>query len=99
VEKLARIRQAEALGGLSLRLTFTDGMVRELDLEPMLTEGVLAALRDPELFATVALDPVAGTVMWPNGVDLDPDVLHGDHDPAQGAAPRLLNQYHLRPTA
>jgi hypothetical protein len=99
VNKLARIRQAEALGGLALRLTFTDGIVRELDLEPMLADGVLAALRDPNVFAAVEVDPVAGTVMWPNGVDLDPDVLHGDHDPAHGAPPRLLNQYHLRPTA
>jgi hypothetical protein len=29
-------------------------------------------LRSPEL----------GTVVWPNGYDLDPDVLHGDFEPA-----------------
>jgi hypothetical protein len=29
-------------------------------------------------FASVAVDPVAGTVAWPNGIDLDPDTLHGD---------------------
>jgi hypothetical protein len=22
-----------------------------------------------------------GTVVWPNGYDLDPDVLHGDYEP------------------
>lgn len=26
-----------------------------------------------------------GTVVWPNGLDLDPLVLHGDFDPAQRA--------------
>jgi hypothetical protein len=98
VEELARIVQAEAIGGLALRLTFTDGIVRDLDLDRMLADGVLADLRDPELFARVEVDPVAGTVRWPNGVDLDPDVLHGDHTPAQGPGPRLLRQRRLRPT-
>jgi hypothetical protein len=46
----------------------------------------------------VAGDPVAGTVAWPNGVDLDPDVLHGDHAPASGRSATVLKQYRLRPT-
>jgi hypothetical protein len=96
---LARITQAEPIGSTSVRLTFNDGVVRELDLEPMLADGVLTGLRDPVLFARVEVDPVAGTIAWPNGIDLDPDVLHGDHEPAQGPGPRLLNQYRLRPTA
>jgi len=99
VTKLARVAQAEPIGGFAVRLTFTDGVVRELDLEPMLTNGVLAALRDPQVFAGVEVDSAAGTVCWPNGVDLDPDVLHGDHEPAIGPGPRLLNEYRLRPTA
>jgi hypothetical protein len=45
------------------------------------------------------VDPIAGTIAWTNGVDLDPDVLHGDHEPAQGPGPRLLNEYRLRPSA
>ena len=96
--ELARIVQAEAIGAMSVRVTFTEGIVRELDLEPMLADGVLAALQDPDLFARVDVDPVAGTVTWPNGIDLDPDVLHGDHEPALGSGPRLLNQYRLRRT-
>lgn len=99
MQTLARVTQAEPIGGLAVRLTFTDGIVRELDLEPLLTEGVLLELRDPALFCQVQVDPVAGTVVWPNGVDLDPDVLHGDHEPARGASPRVLAQYRLRPTA
>jgi hypothetical protein len=35
--------------------------------------------RDPELFRRVRVDHELGTVVWPNGADLDPDVLHGDY--------------------
>jgi hypothetical protein len=35
-----------------------------------------------ELFAQVELDHQTGTIVWPNGADLDPDVLHGDFEPA-----------------
>jgi len=86
------------LGALTLRLTFSDGLVRELDLEPMLRGGVLEGLRDPSEFAKVVLDDVAGTVAWPNGVDLEPDVQHGDHPPANGHSAVLLREYTLRPT-
>lgn len=98
MNKLARITKAEPLGGFAIRLTFTDGVVRELDLEPMLREGVLASLQDPAMFAQVTIDPVAGTVSWPNGIDLDPDVLHGDHEPAAGSGPRVLRQHRLSQT-
>jgi hypothetical protein len=39
-------------------------------------EGIFAPLRDPTLFGKVAVDPELGTVRWPNGADLDPDVLY-----------------------
>jgi hypothetical protein len=98
VKKLARITSAEPLGGFAVRLTFTDGLVRELDLEPMLAGPVLKRLRDARLFAQLSVDTVAGTLAWPGGIDLDPDVLHGDHEPATGQGPTLINQHHLSQT-
>lgn len=38
-------------------------------------------LRDPDYFRQMRVDPELGTVVWPNGFDLDPDVLHGDYAP------------------
>lgn len=38
--------------------------------------GVFATLAKPEEFAKVAVDTDLGTVVWPGGADLDPDVLH-----------------------
>ena len=94
----ARIIGVELAGGFGLRLTFTDDLVRELDLEPVIQGGVFAPLRDPVEFARVFVDEIAGTIAWPNGVDLDPDVLHGDRQPATGSPPRLVREYTLRRT-
>lgn len=61
-----------------VHLRFADGTDGTVDLGPRVRGrgGVFAALQDPAYFARVAVDPVAGTIAWPNGVDLDPDVLY-----------------------
>lgn len=94
----ARVVSVEHLGQFRLRVTFTDELVRELDFEGVLTGGVFSDLEDEHAFAEVTVDGIAGTICWPNGVDLDPDVLHGDFEPATGRAPKVLREYHLRPT-
>jgi hypothetical protein len=98
VSKLARIVNVEHLGGYLLRLTFSDGLVRELDFQRVLVGEAFEPLTDPVFFARVEVDTVAGTIGWPNGVDLDPDVLHGDHQPASGQGPVTIREYHLRAT-
>jgi hypothetical protein len=79
---LARITAVEPLDGFKLRLTFTDGLVREVDLSGDLWGPMAEPLQDLNYFRRVRVDPELGTVVWPNGFDLDPDVLHGDHEPA-----------------
>lgn len=51
-------------------------MVRDVDLADDLWGSMFEPLKDAEYFARVVVDH--GTVMWPNGLDLDPLVLHGD---------------------
>ena len=94
----ARVIDVEHLGDFRLRLTFSDGLVRELEFEGVLESEVFEPLWDRAVFALVSVDSVAGTIAWPNGVDLDPDVLHGDHEPATGRSPVVLREYLLRPT-
>jgi hypothetical protein len=65
-----------------IRVRFDDGAVRELRFEPGTAQGsLLAPLNDADYFAQVTVDPGARTVVWPNGLDLDPVVLHGDAKP------------------
>ena len=60
---------------------------REVDLEGELWGPVFEPLRrDLGLFRQVAVDEELGTIVWPNGADMDPDVLHGDFEPAERAA-------------
>jgi Protein of unknown function (DUF2442) len=81
--RTARVRTVEPLEGFVLRIGFDDRTVREIDLEPELWGPVFEPLRhDPELFRQVRVDEELGTIVWPNGADLDPDVLHGEAPPA-----------------
>lgn len=72
--ELLRIRAVEALEPFHLRLTLTDGSVIERDVGPLLQGPVFDVVRtDPQYFQQVKAED--GTVVWPNGADLCPDVL------------------------
>jgi hypothetical protein len=73
------ITDVEHLGGYRLRLGFADGVVGDVDLSERIqaaTGPVFEPLKDVEYFSKVTVDPELGTVVWPNGADLAPDVLH-----------------------
>ena len=83
---LKDIVEVKPLGGYRLYLRFEDGVAGELDFAGRLRfDGVFAPLRDPAVFAQVRIHPELGTVVWPGGADLDPDVLHAELS-ATGAA-------------
>ncbi len=67
----------EQTGPYRLRLRFDDGAEGEIDVQCSTTfEGVFVPLNDPGFFSQVRVDDDAGTIVWPNGADLDPLVLH-----------------------
>lgn len=80
---MVEVTSVEVLEGRTVRLGFSDGTERVVDLTPLLWGPAFEEIvRDDELFADVRVDPEAGTIVWPNGADLDPDVLHGDYEPS-----------------
>jgi hypothetical protein len=60
----------------TLRVLFSDGTVGDIDFSAERWTGVLAPLNDPAYFAEVTVDPEAGTVAWPDGIDLAPGPLY-----------------------
>jgi len=71
------VTAVEVLGHYRLRLTFTDGLVGDVDLSHLAElGGVFTPLHDPAVFAQARVDPDIGTVTWPGGADLAPEVLH-----------------------
>ncbi len=70
------------LDGHRLQVVFDDGVVCLVDLSEDLWGPMFEPLRDPEYFRQVRVEPEGHTVSWPNGVDIDPLVLHGDFPPS-----------------
>jgi len=65
------------LDGYKLHLTFEDGAEGIVDIAQLIEfTGVFQPLVNPTYFAQVAVNPDLGTISWPNGADLDPNVLY-----------------------
>ena len=73
---ILKVLSVEVCGPHLLRVAFSDGTAKRVDVRPLLTGPVFQPLREAGFFARVSLDPVAGTVVWPNGADLAPEALH-----------------------
>jgi len=84
--RIPKVVSAEVRPPHGLHLSFDDGLIRDVDLAGELWGPVFEPLKDPAFFAQVSVDH--GTVVWPNGVDLDPLVLHGDFEPANSRSER-----------
>ena len=73
---ILRITNFNLAGTYLLKVAFNDGTCKTVDLFPLLHGPVFEPLKDPGYFAQVALDPVSGTVVWPNDADFAPEALH-----------------------
>ena len=74
---LQDVTSVEYLADYQLRLRFEDGVEGIVDvIELVPFTGVFAPLKEKTYFAQVRVDADIGTICWPNGADLDPDVLH-----------------------
>jgi hypothetical protein len=74
---LMDIVEVQTRGGTTLFVEFEDGTAGEVDVcEHVDLTGVFKALSDPAVFAQVRVHSELGTIFWPSGADLDPDVLY-----------------------
>jgi hypothetical protein len=71
-----RVQAVEPLQQWTVRVTFTNGERRDIDLTPCIVDGpIFEPVRNDALFFRSARVE-GGTIAWPNGADIDPDVLY-----------------------
>lgn len=90
-----RVTSVELLGTYRLKVGFDDGSTREIDLEPILEGEIYGPLRDATVFASVEIDPEVHTLVWPNGADFDPAILH-DWPEHESAMRQLARKWAMR---
>jgi Protein of unknown function (DUF2442) len=78
---LVRVQSVEPREGFTVNILFTDGSQREINLSPYLRGSIFEPIRiDPAMFGSMQVEE--GTIAWPNGADIDPDVLYYGLTPA-----------------
>lgn len=81
--------------GRQLELKFADGLCANVDMDKVIKRysGVFLPLQDDAYFVQVRVDPELGTIVWPNGADICPDVLysHASGWPIVVNGERVLN--------
>ncbi len=71
-----RVAGFEIVSSYTLRLTFDDGKEQVIDFRPVLKGLLYGPLQNQRIFEQVEIDPEVHTLVWPNGADFDPAILH-----------------------
>ena len=93
------VRSIVVLPEYRLRLNFDDDSEGIIDFEPMLFGPLWGALRDKQVFAQVRVNPDTGTIEWPNGVDMNPVVLHDWAQVGDRVIAERRARYEVSPTS
>ena len=81
MKKLIRVHEVEPLHDFVVCVTFTNDEQRAIDLTRYIERGpIFEPVRSDAAFFR-AVHVAGGTIAWPNGADIDPDVLYYDLGP------------------
>ena len=71
------VTYAEYMGEYTIMCTFSDGVIKIVDLTPLLEYPAFQELADKEQFVQFGLQ---GTIFWKNGADIAPEYIyeHGE---------------------
>ena len=86
--EICRISSFRKVAPFTLRVQFDDGTSQIIDFRPVLKGELYGPLQEPALFDQVRIDPEIYTLVWPNGADFDPAILH--NWPKSGPALKTL---------
>jgi predicted nucleic acid-binding protein len=76
VHEIHRVTGFEKVRAYTLRVAFEDGTEQVIDFRPVLRGELFGDLIDEAVFDQVRLDKAINTLVWPNGADFDPAILH-----------------------
>jgi hypothetical protein len=85
------------LDSYKLRLTFNDGITKDVDLQDELYGEVFEPLKDIALFKQVAVNPDSNTIEWPNGADFAPEFLYEIGAALEGASGKVTQAAAFQP--
>jgi hypothetical protein len=92
-DELCDVTGFEIVGDYTIRVTFDDASEQVIDFEPILYGPMFEPLRELEVFNQVKLDSNLGTLVWPTGADIDPNVLHDWPDHVEAIIERRKKQF------
>jgi len=70
--EICRVSSFQKVAPFTLRVQFDDDTSQTIDFRPVLK----GPLQEPTVFDQVRIDPEVHTLVWPNGADFDPAILH-----------------------
>lgn len=70
------VTEVTYLKDYQLRLTFNDGVIKDVDLREELYGTVFEPLKETTFFQQVAVNSDTNTIEWPNGADFAPEFLY-----------------------
>lgn len=71
-----KVESFRIVGPYTLHVEFNDGTGQTINFQPVLAGELYGTLRDLSVFNQVRIDPEVRTLVWPNGADFDPALLH-----------------------
>ncbi len=70
------VKSVEHIKDYKLKITFGDGLQKEVDLESCLDGKIFQPLKDIHYFKKVKVNSDIDTICWDNGADLAPEFLY-----------------------
>ena len=83
-----KIRSVQVVAPYTLRVGFDDATEQTIDFHPVLAGELYRPLLNLALFNQVKIDREVHTLVWPNGADFDPALLHDWPENAKALAER-----------
>ena len=94
---LPQVVSARLVKGCIIATSFDDGTQKQIDVSRWFKGPVFEPLKNPKFFKRFYID--AGTLAWPNGVDIAPEALYAYKDMKKKSGTTTERSRRKRPTS